>query len=110
MEDSYEIQKVLAVCHNLNTSAPIKKELAFRMEKLPSHLVIHKRVNAPDTRLAKMEQPLIHNPLEHNLGIVDFDKYAAAATDQAHAFIKLGDMWQDDIDPNSNSLTIPHKL
>jgi hypothetical protein len=54
------------------------KELAMRMEKLPSSLVTHKRVDALDTRLAEIEGALLSNPLERNLGFYDYGKHTTA--------------------------------
>jgi hypothetical protein len=73
------------------------KELAMRMEKLPSSLVMHKRVDALDTRLAKMEGALVSNPSERNLRFYDFGKHATAPGDANFAFEKIADLWQEEI-------------
>jgi hypothetical protein len=83
------------------------KELAMRMEKLPSSLVmhkrvIHKRVDTLDTQLAEMEGDLVSNPLEQNLGFFEFGKYATAPGDADYAFKKINDSWNEEIQSESN--------
>ena len=59
------------------------------MEKLPLTMVIHKRMDRMDTRLATMKEPLVHNPLEKNLGFFDFGKFTRANPKSDHAFDKI---------------------
>mmetsp|Transcript_42013 Transcript_42013/g.101240 ORF Transcript_42013/g.101240 Transcript_42013/m.101240 type:complete len:234 (-) Transcript_42013:185-886(-) len=68
-EDSYYLQKIPGTSTMLRTkgSKPTK-ESAFRMHKIPSTIVIHKRVDTPDTRLASMRQMLSHSPQFKNYG------------------------------------------
>jgi chemotaxis protein histidine kinase CheA len=75
----------------------------MRMEKLPSTIVIHKRVDTLDSRLAQMEGELANNPLEKNLGFFDFGKYTTAPQDAAFAFVKINDMWNEPIQAIENS-------
>ena len=102
-KNSYYIQKLPAI-QSLNRSPGKRmKELAMRMEKLPSSLVIHKRVDTLDTRLAEMEGALVSNPLERNLGFYDFGKYTTAPGDANFAFEKIADLWQEEITADLNS-------
>lgn len=94
-DESYKLQKIPATSRLARATGRTIKESSFRMEKLPSHLVVHRRVDTPDTRLAKMRQTLAHNPLEDSLGIPDFGKYAKAQPDKAYAFEKLEDLWPE---------------
>ncbi len=64
----------------------------MRMEKLPSSLVIHKRVDTTDTRFTQMEGQLASNPLEKNLGFFDFGKYTKAPDNADFAFVKINEM------------------
>jgi hypothetical protein len=75
----------------------------MRMEKLPSSMVVHKRVVTLDTRLAEMDGELVSNPLEHNLGFYDFGRYTKAAEDADYAFVKLNNMWDEEIQAELNS-------
>jgi hypothetical protein len=63
------------------------KEAAMCMENIPSMVIIHKRLDSLDTRFAKMDQDLVNNPLEQNLGFFDFGKYHKAADDADYAFV-----------------------
>ncbi len=96
-KNSYYIQKLPAVQSLTRRPGKRMKELAMRMEKLPSSLVIHKRVDSLDTRLTEMEGDLVSNPLERNLGFYDFGKYTTAPADADFAFEKIGDLWNEEI-------------
>ena len=103
-EDSYLLQKIpgTQTMNRKKGSVPIKEQ-AFRMTKIPSTLTIHKRIDTPDTRLASMRNILAHSPLEQQLGLVDFGKYAQAATNLPHAFDKIADLWDEDEPPTNDS-------
>ena len=75
------------------------KELAMRMERLPSSLVAHKRVAALNTKLAEMGSDLVSNPLGRNLiGYYNFRRYNTKAPDDAdYAFEKLNDLCDEEI-------------
>mmetsp|Transcript_13167 Transcript_13167/g.31418 ORF Transcript_13167/g.31418 Transcript_13167/m.31418 type:complete len:1848 (-) Transcript_13167:281-5824(-) len=99
--DSYRLQKIPGTSTLLRTKASVPiKESAFRLTRIPSTIIIHKRVDTPDTRLASIgiKQPLFHSPLEQQLGLVDFGKYAKAATDVPYAFDKIQSLWGGDED------------
>ena len=73
------------------------KEMAFRMEKFPSTIIIHKRVDTLDTRFAKMEEELADRPLEQTLGFVNFGKYQKVPADSDHASVRVHNMWDKEI-------------
>jgi hypothetical protein len=102
-ENSYYIQKIPAIQSLTKRPGKRMKELAMRMEKLPSSLVTHKRVDALDTRLAEMEGDLVSNPLEQNLGFFEFGKYTTAPGDADYAFEKINDLWNEEIQSELNS-------
>jgi hypothetical protein len=56
-----------------------------------------------DTRWAKMSQTLAQSPLEYSLGLPDFGRYATAPPSQEHAFVKLRDMWEEEVDNDQDS-------
>ena len=72
------------------------------MEKLPSTVVVHKRMDTMDNRMANMKEQLVHNPLEKNLGFFEFGKFARANPNSDHAFEKIVNLWQEELD-NSDS-------
>jgi hypothetical protein len=78
------------------------------LERIPSSVVIHKRVDSSDTRLLQQTTELKDNPLGHYpLGFFDFGKYFGkyhmAVNDANFAFEKVGDMLAYDIDSNDES-------
>jgi hypothetical protein len=75
------------------------KEAAFRLEKLPSTLVIHRCADGTDTRFASLRGPFAPSPLEKWLGALNPGAYRQAAPEQNHAFEPLANMWSDDVDP-----------
>jgi hypothetical protein len=102
-ENSYYVQKIPAIQNVNKRPGKRHKELAMRMEKLPSSLVVHKRVDTTDTRFAQMEGQLAANPLEKNLGFFDFGKYTKAPDDADFAFVKINEMWNEPIEAGLNS-------
>jgi hypothetical protein len=63
-ENLYYVQRIPAIQSLTKRTGKRRKELAMRMEKLPSSLVIHKRVDTMDTRLTQLDGQLVNNPLE----------------------------------------------
>ena len=101
--DSCWVQAKPSTMPTMNAKSKLTKERAFHMEKLPSHLAVHKRANTPDTRLVRMTQSLVHNPMEHNLGMPDFGKHAQEQGENT-AFVKAHDMWETEAtEPDSDS-------
>ena len=91
-DDSYWIQRV-PVLQELNQRLGKKqKQAAWQLERIPSSVVVHKRVDSTDTRWVQQTATLQHNPLEHNLGFFDFRKYHKAANDTKYAFEKVGEL------------------
>jgi hypothetical protein len=99
---SYNIQKIPAIQSRTKRPGTIRKEAAMRLTKLPSTLVIHKRVDTADTRFMETMTDLVHNPLERSLGIFDFGKYATADPTKEYAFVKLNEMWNEPIDDSDD--------
>ena len=103
-EDSYMLQKIPGTSTMLKKKgSKLIKESAFRMTKIPSTIVLHKRVDTPDTRLAGSRQILSHSPLEQQLGLVDFGKYATTPAQMDHAFVKIQDIWEEEVETNVDS-------
>ena len=78
-------------------------ESAIQMEKLPLTMVIHKRMDTMDTKLATMKEPLVHNPLEKNLGFFDFGRFTCANPDSDLAFKKIAALWNDEVENSDSS-------
>jgi hypothetical protein len=76
---SYLIQK-LPFTEGQGQPGKILKEATARMEVLcmevlPSRLIIAKKTDGVDTRLAQLDQPMVTNPLEKFLGAHQFGTY-----------------------------------
>jgi hypothetical protein len=56
-----------------------------------------------DTRLATMKEPLVHNPLQKNLGFFDFGKFTRANPESDHAFDKIAALWNDEVENSDSS-------
>jgi hypothetical protein len=72
------------------------------MTKIPSTVVIHKRMDSMDTRLMRMKGEIVHNPLEQNLGLFDFGSYHQADPNAPYAFERVNQIWQEDIDTDES--------
>ena len=57
------------------------KEAAFRMERIPSTLVLHKRTDGADSRFLAMNQQPATAPLEKWLRVIECGAYKKAAED-----------------------------
>ena len=89
-DDSYWIQRV-PILQELNRRVGKKqKQAAWRLERIPSSVVVHKRLDSTDYRWVERTKSLQDNPLEHNLGFFDFGKYHKAAEGAKHAFSREG--------------------
>ena len=75
-----------------------QKQAAWRLERIPSSVVVHKRIDSTDTRWMQQSATLKDNPLEHNLGFFDFGRYHKAADGSKHAFEKIGELMGFEID------------
>ena len=74
---SYKLQQ-LPFCQGLGRPGWFIKESVARMEKLPSTLVVHKKVDGADTRLATMRGPFLCSPLEWWLRVLHQGTYQQA--------------------------------
>jgi hypothetical protein len=102
-EDSYMVQRI-PILQSLNRRpGKPQKQPAWRLERIPSSVVVHKCVDSSDTRLLQQTMELKDNPLEHNLGFFDFGEYHKAADDANFAFEKVGDLLAYDIDSDEES-------
>jgi hypothetical protein len=72
------------------------------MTKIPSTVIIHKRLDSADTRLMRMKGEIVHNPLEQNLGLFDFGSYHQADPNSPYAFERINQIWQEDIDTDES--------
>ena len=97
-EGSYWLQQV-PILQEVNRRLGVKqKQAAWRLERIPSSIVVHKRVDSLDTRWMERFSALKDNPLEHNLGFFDFGKYHKAADGEKHAFEKVGELMGFEVD------------
>jgi hypothetical protein len=72
------------------------------MEKILSTVIIHKIINSLDTRFPKMDQYLVNNPLEQNLGFFDFEKYHKAADNAYYTFMCVNKIWDEPLEQNTS--------
>jgi hypothetical protein len=97
-EESYWIQR-MPVLQELNRQPGVKqKQAAWRLERIPSSVVVHKRMDTCDTRWVQQNANLMDNPLEHNLGFFDFGRYHKALDTAKYAFDKVGDLLGYDLE------------
>ena len=99
---SYQVQRIPTV-QGTRKPGKLLKFSASNMTKIPSTLVVHKKLDTQDTRLAAMERPLVHNPLEQALGFHQYGKYIQTPDDTKFAYDRVEDLWQDELDDNSES-------
>ena len=93
---SYRVQKLPAV-QGQGKPGKLRKYSATSLTKIPSTLVIHKKLNTQDTRLAALERPLVHNPLEQALGFHSYGRYVQTPNPENFAFKKIEDLWQYEV-------------
>jgi hypothetical protein len=98
---SYKVQRIPTV-QGTRKPGKLLKFSASNMTKIPSTLVIHKKLDTQDTRLAALERPLVHNPLEQALGFHQYGKYVRTPNDTEFAYDRIEDMWQDEVDDDSD--------
>jgi hypothetical protein len=75
----------------------VRKGAAMHLEKIPSSIILHKRVDGIDTRLASIRQPLTHTPLVNELGLIQFGRYEKAPDNANFAFVRIAEMWQEEV-------------
>ena len=101
-QGSYRLLR-LPFAEGLGRPGRIVKEAAFRMERLPSTLILHKCADGADTRLASLRSPLVANPLEKWLGSVTNGTYTKSNPAANWAFDRLADLWAENLDPGGDS-------
>ena len=100
-ERSYQVQK-LPTLQGKGRPGKIRQYSAAVMERIPSALVVNKHLDTTDTRLAALDTPLTHNPLEQSLGFHQYGKYVRAPKEAQFAFDRIEDLWSIDLDPDSD--------
>ena len=99
---SYNLQR-LPFLQGGGKPGEIAKEAAFRMERIPLSLVLHKRSGGADSRFLAMNQRPATAPLEKWLRVIECGAYKKAAEDEDYAFEKLANMWSDKMEDDSDS-------
>ena len=97
---SYNLQPFL---QGRGKPGKIVKEAAFRMESIPSTLVLHRRTDGADSRFLAMNQRPATAPFEKWLRVIECGAYKKAAEDEDYAFKKLANMWSDEMENDSDS-------
>ena len=73
------------------------------MEKIPSTLILHKKVDGADTRFAQSRTPMSEAPLETWLDVLECCACKKADNDPVWAFVKLDDMWSQEIEHDEHN-------
>jgi hypothetical protein len=94
---SYRLQK-LPFLRGLGRPGRLRKENQARMEKLPSSLILHRKVDGADTRFSQLHGQFAETPLYKWLGVLRHGAYQQAPADSTWAFEPLANMWTDTID------------
>jgi hypothetical protein len=97
-DESYWIQRIPVLQELKRRPGVRQKQAAWRLERVPSSVVLHKRLDSTDTRWLAQATNLRNNPLEHNLGFFDFGRYHKAPDDAKYAFDRAEDLLQYDLD------------
>jgi hypothetical protein len=97
-DESYWIQRIPVLQELKRRPGVRQKQAAWRLERVPSSMVLHKRLDSIDTRWLAQATNLRNNPLEHNLGFFDFGRYHKAPDDAKYAFDRAEDLLQYDLD------------
>ena len=100
-EKSYHLRRLPAV-KGKGKPGRLRKAAASHMNKIPSTLVVHKRLQGQDNTLASMETRLVQNPLEQALGFHEFGKYVQVPDQSKFAFDKIEDMWSQVVESSSD--------
>jgi hypothetical protein len=92
---SYKIQR-LPFCRGLGRPGRFCKENVARMEKIPSTLILHRRVDGADTRFSQLHGEFADTPLSKWLGVLRPGAYQQAPSDSTWAYESLASMWTED--------------
>jgi hypothetical protein len=76
------------------------------MERLPSTLCIHKKMDGTDTHFAAMECGQVIDPVQHWLGISRYGTYRAVNPDQPFTYECVADLWEENIEDESDDSEI----
>jgi hypothetical protein len=103
---SYRLQK-LPFLRGLGLPGRFCKENGARMEKLPSTLILHRKVDGADTRFSQLHGEFADTPLYKWLGVLRHGAYQQAPSDSTWAFERLASMWTEAevIDDSDNDLS-----
>jgi hypothetical protein len=101
--ESYNIRKLPTTQGTGRRVGKVRKEAAMRLEKIPSSIILHKRVDGIDTRLASIRQPLTHTPLANELGLIQFGRYEKAPDNANFAFVRIAEMWQEEVSESDDT-------
>ena len=104
IRNSYRIQRIPTIEGINRKPGKITTEAAHRLTKLPSTIVIHKRMDTIDTKLLARRAELCDTPLETALGPFDFGRFHVNNNGD-HAFVKISEMWDEEIEEDSDSDT-----
>ena len=96
-KNTYFIQKIPWVQSLTKRPGKEQKELAWRLTKIPSTVVVHKRVHTADNKMVEKLSGWANSPLERNLRIYDFGRYTKAPSTEEFAFVKINDMWNEEL-------------
>ena len=99
---SYNIQR-LPFTEGQGKPGKILKEATAHMEVLPSRLIIAKKTDGVDTRLAQLDQPMVTNPLKKFLGAHQFGTYDQGQPNKDFAFVRIEDLWREEVDGGDSS-------
>ena len=101
--NSYIVHR-LPFCQGLGRPGVITEEHASRMELLPSTLILHRRTDGFDTRIAEIRAPFAQSPLVQRLGEADAGHYGRAQGDDEleWAFEKVADLWAEETASDSS--------
>jgi hypothetical protein len=91
---SYRLQK-LPFLRGLGKPGRVCKENGARMEKLPSTLILHRKVDGADTRFSQLHGEFADTPLYKWLGVLRHGAYQQAPADSTWAFESLASMWTE---------------
>ena len=100
--DDYWIQKVQTVATDVPRNYVRSKESASRLERLPATVVVNRRMYTSDQKFLADRIDQTDNPLQDNLGMFDFGKYAQANEDANFAYDLVEDLFEVDLDPEED--------
>ena len=74
------------------------------MKKIPTTLVIHRRTDGVESRIATMSLPFVTNPLEQQLGAIEPGRYRRAEGRDGKSWVydKSRDMWHEEVESESS--------